>query len=102
MKVRFLLAVITCPALMACSTTGTETQPTDNDMTADRTCKADELGSFVGQKATAEIGATVMERSGARTLRWIPPNSAVTMDYREDRLNIEYDDNMMITRVNCG
>ncbi|MBF6602293.1 MAG: hypothetical protein ITG03_04920 [Sphingorhabdus sp.] len=102
MKVRFLLAAITCPALMACSTTGTETQPTDNDMTADRTCQADELGSFVGQKATAEIGATVMERSGARTLRWIPPNSAVTMDYREDRLNIEYDDNMMITRVHCG
>ncbi|HEY9090302.1 I78 family peptidase inhibitor [Parasphingorhabdus sp.] len=102
MKVRFLLTAITCPALMACSTMGTGTPPTDNGMAAEHKCKADGLETFVGQKATAEIGATAIERSGARNLRWIPPNTAVTMDYREDRLNIEYDDKMVITRVHCG
>lgn len=34
--------------------------------------------------------------------RIIAPMTAVTMDYREDRLNIEYDDNRRITRVYCG
>ncbi|HMO68727.1 MAG TPA: I78 family peptidase inhibitor, partial [Novosphingobium sp.] len=40
--------------------------------------------------------------TGARTLRWMPPRTAVTMDYRADRLTVSYDDNRIIERISCG
>ena len=52
--------------------------------------------------ATAASGAELMRLSGARTLRWVPPRSAVTMDYRADRLTVSYDDNYTIVRISCG
>ena len=40
--------------------------------------------------------------TGARTLRWGPPRSAMTMDYRQDRVNVMYDDTYKSTQVTCG
>ncbi|MFY9240358.1 MAG: I78 family peptidase inhibitor [Roseovarius sp.] len=37
-----------------------------------------------------------------RPHRVIPPNSAVTMDYRPDRLNVDLDEAGQITRFWCG
>jgi len=37
-----------------------------------------------------------------RPVRIIPPNSAVTMDHRPDRLNIDIDEDGVITRIWCG
>lgn len=34
--------------------------------------------------------------------RIIPPGAAVTMDHRPDRLNVETDEDGVITRVYCG
>ncbi len=64
-------------------------------------CKAEAGQPFVGQKASAETGAALMKATGARSLRWVPPRSAVTMDYRADRLTVSYDDDMVIERVSC-
>ncbi len=44
----------------------------------------------------------MLAESGARHMRWIPPRTAVTKDYRRDRLNVVYDDDMVITGVYCG
>lgn len=96
------MAAITCPALMACSAVGPEAQIPDRGAAPDEMCKSDGLETLIGQRATSEIGADALTKSGARTLRWIPPNSAVTMDFRQDRLNIEYDEKMVITRISCG
>ena len=65
-------------------------------------CNADGLGNLVGQAATAELGADALRRSDARTLRWIRPGDAVTMDYREDRLNIHLDAAGRVERFACG
>lgn len=65
-------------------------------------CTPDGLGAFVGQKATAEVGTQMLAATGARALRWVPPRTAITMDYREDRLTVSYDDDMLITRASCG
>jgi hypothetical protein len=35
-------------------------------------------------------------------LRWGPPDSAMTMDFRADRLTVSYDANMVVTGVKCG
>lgn len=88
-------------ALSACATTS---QPVETEKPAatDATCRSDALSPFTGQIATAETGAKMLAAAGARALRWVPPRTAVTMDYRPDRLTVSYDDNMVIIRANCG
>jgi hypothetical protein len=66
------------------------------------TCSAEPGQRFVGQKADAVTGLAIREATGARILRWVPPRSAVTMDFREDRVTVSYDDAMAITTVACG
>jgi len=68
----------------------------------DGQCDNDALGGFTGQKATAEVGAAMLKASGATVIRWVPPGSAVTMDFRADRLTVSYDAAMVITRASCG
>ena len=82
-------------ALAACATTGES-----SDLAG--TCDDGPGQSFVGQRATAETGAQLLRLTGAAQLRWGPPRSAMTMDFRQDRLTVSYDDAMTITRVSCG
>ena len=65
-------------------------------------CDASGVQDMVGEVASQELGATLLERTGARVLRWVPPNTAVTMDYRLDRLTVSYDAGMVIERISCG
>lgn len=65
-------------------------------------CRSEQLNQFVGQKASAELGARMLEVSGARVLRWVAPGMAVTMDFREDRLTVTYDARYVITQASCG
>jgi Peptidase inhibitor I78 family len=65
-------------------------------------CDAAPAQYAVGQKTSASLAQELMAKSGASTLRWMPPRTAVTMDYSPVRLNISYDDNMVIDRVTCG
>lgn len=66
------------------------------------TCDAAPAQYHVGHDATATMGAAILKDSGAQTLRWGPPDSAWTMDYREDRVNVRYDRDMKITEITCG
>lgn len=60
-------------------------------------CGASELQSLVGGPAS------VLETMKfGKQVRIIRPGMAVTMDYREDRLNIEIDKRETITRIACG
>lgn len=87
-------------ALSACATGGMEgVAPA---LPPQATCDASGLQDHVGHAASARSGAILLELSGARVLRWVPPRTAVTMDYRHDRLTVSYDDNMDITRISCG
>ena len=65
-------------------------------------CDASMLGDLVGKPATAELGQDALQRSNSRTLRWIQPGTAVTMDFRQDRLNIKLDEQNVVTGTNCG
>ena len=65
-------------------------------------CNAGRAQSLVGREATSELGAEALRLTGAGALRWIPPGAMVTMDYREDRLNIELDARNRVTRLRCG
>ena len=99
MKVLALGAVV---PLTACSTVPPATTPPSAAPGAGAQCQAAAAQSLRGQKASPESGARALSLTGARTLRWGPPRSAFTMDYRQDRVNVTYDDAMTITEVTCG
>jgi hypothetical protein len=65
-------------------------------------CNAEPAQGLVGRTATTELGAEARRLAGAKSLRWIPEGSMVTMDYRPDRLNIELDGGNRVTRIRCG
>lgn len=65
-------------------------------------CDATAIQPLIGQEATTDLGAEAMRGSRARTVRWIRPGTAVTMDYRNDRLNIEVDAQNRVTALRCG
>lgn len=65
-------------------------------------CRNEGLERFVGQTATADLGAEMLKASGATSLRWGAPGMAMTMDFRADRLTVSYDEKMAITSARCG
>ena len=69
---------------------------------ADATCEATEAQQFIGRAASENFGRSVLAMTGSRTLRWGGPDTAFTMDYREDRVNVIYDGRGTITRIYCG
>jgi hypothetical protein len=64
-------------------------------------CNAEAAQRLIGSKATGEVGAELMRLTGATSLRWVPPRTAVTMDFRADRLTVSYDDELTIERISC-
>ena len=85
---RLFLALILAVPLAACLP-DEEAPPTQDDA-----CGAAVLQGLVGQ--------LVAGQSFDAPSRIIPPGSAVTMDHRPDRLNIETDAQGIITRIYCG
>lgn len=68
---------------------------------ADRPAQPDDCNSAAYQSL---VGTAVeaADFSGHPLVRIIPPNSAVTMDYRAERLNVEIDETGLIQRLYCG
>ena len=101
MDIRWIAIAAALP-LAACSSGEAPVESTPPPPEAEMTCNADAVQSYVGQAVTPDLGAAILKASGARALRWGPPRSAMTMDYRVDRVNVMYDDASKITQVTCG
>ena len=93
-------ALLLAPALLgACATTVPAGPPANEGGGA---CNADAARGFIGQRVSEALGAQILAATGARSLRWGPPGGMMTMDYRDDRVNVFYDAGSMIERVTCG
>lgn len=99
---RAITLAVTAASLGLAGCGGATVDPADLPAMPAGQCNADAAQTLVGQKATAEAGADLLRLTGARGLRWVPPRSAVTMDYRADRLTVSYDDDYTIVRISCG
>lgn len=93
--------VLLAASLAACTAqTPTEsTPPPAADL--EPSCGADKLVSYVGHNATEATIAAIRKASGAQAIRVLKPDTAVTMDYRPDRLNIDVDENGIIKAFGC-
>ena len=100
--IRLLFSGISLIPLVACTATAGEKEIPQKGATPGYVCNANDLQALIGEQANENTGELALKRSKAKKLRWIPPNSAITMDYRMDRLNISYNEEMAITKVNCG
>ena len=92
-------ALAAMPALSACATAtdgGAAPRP------AGDSCQAAPGQAFIGQTATAEIGAELLAATRSREIRWVPPGTMVTMDYKYGRLTVSYDEAMKIIAVSCS
>ena len=66
------------------------------------TCEASKAKALVGRARSEAVGNEALRLTGATTLRWIAPGTMVTMDYREDRLNLHLGSDGKIARIACG
>lgn len=93
------LMILAAAGLVAgCATT----DAADDAAPAPMACNAEAAQAHVGKTALPEVGAAILKDSGARLLRWGPPRGAWTMDYRQDRVNVRYDEGMVIIGITCG
>ncbi|WP_265570604.1 I78 family peptidase inhibitor [Sphingomicrobium nitratireducens] len=93
------IAILTLPlALAACAT--------DGDAIPQRgtgaVCDPAGLDRFAGQPATSALGAEMIATTGAGAFRWVPHDSAITMEFRPDRLTVFLDAANRVERANCG
>ena len=70
--------------------------------TPGHTCRTAGTDRFVGKIATKMIGAAIKQVTRAAVLRWAPPYTMLTMDFRADRVNVYFDAQKKITKINCG
>ena len=80
-----------------------KSEPQPAPMPGPNACNADKTKAWFGKKATTEVRAAVQAATGAKAVRWLYPDSVVTMDYRSDRLNVTMDKGTDIIRsARCG
>lgn len=90
-------------AVGAVALAGCATVPADQTGgTAANRCRADAGQRFVGQRATGETGTAILAATGATRLRWVPPRTAVTLEFAYDRVTVSYGDDYVIKTVSCN
>jgi hypothetical protein len=66
------------------------------------TCRAEPGQVYLGQVASQALAIDLLVATSSREVRWVPPGTMVTMDYRFGRLTVGYDEAMRITSVTCS
>lgn len=65
-------------------------------------CGSHTVSRFVGAEATPAIRSAITIATGHNRIRWIKPGTAVTQDFRADRLNIILDQAERVLTMRCG
>lgn len=97
MSLRSLFMLIAVSGIAGCAS-----QPQGEASARGGACNAEPSQSYVGKAANEANVQAAFLASGAKAMRSIKPGQAVTMDYREDRVNIHQDASGNIERISCG
>lgn len=102
--IRILLPTCAAVLLSACVTAPMPPSgmPAEPPPRVGGTCNAEAARYAVGKAASNDVVDKARIDSGSALVRVIGPGMSVTMDYREDRLNIDVNDRNAITGVRCG
>lgn len=100
-----ILSLAACAANTPAATEPAASEPTPAEAApppAAMRCDAAKAQWAVGQAASPDVVDKVVKDSGSSTSRVLTPGQPMTMDYREDRVNIHVDGKNVITEVKCG
>ena len=86
----------------ASATPMSETSTPSPAAAASSACGEDKAARFVGKIATPDVRAQTIEAVGHNRIRWIGPDTVVTMDFSESRLNMMLDAANRIVGAKCG
>ena len=103
-KLASLGTLLAASLLAGCSSTSTDSvaDPVTTTDTGHSCCEAKAAEFTIGKKASPELLEQARIRAGAQNARILKPDDMVTLEYRSDRLNLNTDNNLVITRINCG
>jgi hypothetical protein len=65
-------------------------------------CRTGTVGAWIGQPYSYRLERRLKDKTESRFVRVIRPDTMVTQDLREDRLNIALDARDRVTRLYCG
>ena len=65
-------------------------------------CDVSDVKPLIGQVYDEALAARAKEITGAAQVRVIRPGQMVSMDFREDRLNLELDADEKVIKATCG
>ena len=65
-------------------------------------CDPANIQQFVGKTRSEALEQEMLKASGASTVRWAAFGTAVTMEYRSDRLTVFLDANNRVDRISCS
>ena len=102
-KLASLGTVMAMAMLAGCNTTSSESAGNSVATESGHSrCEAQAAEFTIGKKASPELLEQARSRAGAQNARFLKPNDMITLEYRSDRLNLNTDNNLVVTRVNCG
>ncbi|HEY1029248.1 MAG TPA: I78 family peptidase inhibitor [Pseudomonas sp.] len=102
LKTRFCLILTTALLAAGCSSTAEKSEPAAKPVAPGQGCTSSAVEYLQGKVATPELLEQARQESGASTARVLTPSSVVTLEYNGQRLNLNVDDQRVITRVSCG
>ena len=97
-----LLAPILLAACAADAPPADITKPPVRGDTFGHVCEAAGTHRFIGKLGNGKAEAAIKATTHAAVLRWSPPGTMMTMDYRSDRVTVFLDSHRKITKITCG
>jgi hypothetical protein len=85
--------------LGACADLPVDTTPPED---AHVVCKADTLGWTIGKEADDALVRRAQLEATAKVVRVLKPGQMVTMEYSDQRLNLQVDDRNRVTSYSCS
>lgn len=65
-------------------------------------CNAEGARWAIGSGVNDDVVNRILHDTGSRDARVLRPGQAATMDYRQDRVNVDVNDRGAITGLRCG
>jgi hypothetical protein len=96
---RVVIAAFASFPLVACTVTPSG-QPGTGDLAG--TCSNEPLAQFKGQLASQDLAAKMLAASGAKSIRWVPKDSVITMEFSPDRVTVLLDGANRVESARCG
>lgn len=97
-----LLLAGACSTAQAPATEPPADSPPLHGTTPGHKCDPVNIQQFVGKQRSGALEQQMLRVSRAAIVRWVPPGTAVTMEFRFDRLTVFLDSSNRVERISCS